>query len=36
MALYKSGASYTHNAGISGSTIFQPRNWYASALDRAV
>ena len=34
--LYKSGASYTHNAGISGSTVFQPRNWYASALDRAV
>ena len=34
--LHKSGASYTHNAGISGSTVFQPRNWYASALDRAV
>ena len=27
---------YTHNAGISGSAVFQPRSWYASTLDRAV
>ena len=33
--LHKSGASYTHNAGISGSTVFQPRSWYTSALDHA-
>ena len=33
--LHKSGASRTHNAGISGSAVFQPRSWYAPTFDRA-
>ena len=33
--LHKSGASRTHNAGISGSAVFQPRNWYTPAFDHA-
>ena len=33
--LYKSGASCTHNTGISGSAVFQPRSWYAPTFDHA-
>ncbi len=35
MAALQIGASRTHNAGISGSAVFQPRSWYTSALDHA-